>query len=72
MRVKCNLKAILDKNKISIRQLERDTGIGFESLRRLYNDDAKSFTKKNIEVLCSKLNIGIDELLILVKDDEKE
>lgn len=68
MRVKCNLKAILDERQMSIRELERLTGIGFESLRRLYNDDAKSYTKTNIEKICSTLNIEIDDFLILIED----
>lgn len=70
MRVKCNLKVILDERKISIRQLAQDTGIGFESLRRLYNDEAKSYTKNVIEKVCKELDIEINELLILVEDEK--
>lgn len=68
MRVKSNLKAILDERNISIRQLSADTDIAFETLRRLYNDQTKQYQRDTIGKLCEVLNIEIQDLLILVKE----
>jgi putative transcriptional regulator len=70
MRVRSNLKAILDEREIKIRELERLTGINFETLRRLYNDDTKQYQRDTIGRICEVLNVGIADLLIL--DDKKE
>ncbi len=72
MRVKSNLKAILDERGIKIRDLERMTGLKFETLRRLYNDVTKQYQRDTIGRICEVLNIGIGELLILIDDDEKK
>lgn len=68
MRVKSNLKAILDERNISIRQLSADTEISFETLRRLYNDDTKQYQRDTIGKICEHLQIEIQDLLILVKE----
>ncbi|HFJ9454139.1 TPA: helix-turn-helix domain-containing protein [Bacillus tropicus] len=38
-----SLKAILDKRGMSIRQLSDKSGLPFETLRRLYNDQTKQY-----------------------------
>lgn len=72
MRVKSNLKAILDERNISIRKLEEMTGLGFETLRRLYNDQTKQFQRDTLGKICEVLNVGIAELLILTDEIEIE
>ncbi|QKE71903.1 helix-turn-helix transcriptional regulator [Arthrobacter citreus] len=67
LRVKSNLKSILDQRGISIRKLSEDSGLPFETLRRLYNDDTKQYQRDTIGRVCEVLNVGIGELLILVK-----
>ena len=69
MRVKSNLKAILDERNMSIRELEAKTGLKFETLRRLYNDDTKQYQRDTIGTICKVLGVGIGDLLIL--DDEE-
>ncbi|SOC12931.1 putative transcriptional regulator [Ureibacillus xyleni] len=71
VRVKSNLKAILDERNISIRQLTGMAGISFESARRLYNDDTKQYQRDTLGAVCNALNIEIGELLILVKEPTK-
>lgn len=71
MRVKSNLKAILDARSISIQQFARDSGLKFETLRRLYNDDTKQYQRDTIGTVCKVLEIKIDELLILEEDEDK-
>lgn len=70
MRVKSNLKAILDGRDMSIRELEAISGLKFESLRRLYNDDTKQYQRETIGRICKVLNVGIGDLLILVDEEE--
>ncbi|MEX3711223.1 helix-turn-helix transcriptional regulator [Cytobacillus horneckiae] len=72
MRVKSNLKTILDDRKISIRQFTDMTGLKFETLRRLYNDDTKQYQRDTIGRVCEILKIEINELLVLIDDDTEQ
>lgn len=71
-RVKSNLKAILEERGKSIRQLSKETGLPFESLRRLYTDETKQYQRETIGRICEVLNIELSDLLILVDEPEKE
>lgn len=68
MRVKCNLKAILDERDISIRQLAKDVEMSFEPIRRLYNDKATQYQTNTIARICKVLDIELSELLEIVED----
>ena len=68
MRAKLNLKAVLDARSISIRQLEEMTGLKFETLRRLYNDDTKQYQRDTIGRICEVLGVEIGDILILEND----
>lgn len=72
MRASSNLKAILDEREISIQQFARDTGLKFETLRRLYNDDTKQFQRDTIGRVCEVLDIKIEELIVLIEEDPAE
>lgn len=69
MRAKSNLKALLDSRNISIRQFAEDTGLKFETLRRLYNDDTKQYQRDTIGRVCEVLDVDINELLTLTDED---
>ena len=69
MRAKSNLKRLLDDRDISIRQFAEDTGLKFETLRRLYNDDTKQYQRDTIGRVCEVLGVDIDELLTLTDED---
>lgn len=68
MRVKSNLKMILDERQISIRKFSEMSGLKFETLRRLYNDDTMQYQRDTIGRVCEVLDIEIGELLILVEE----
>lgn len=70
MRAKSNLKNILDERNIPIRQLAKDTGIQFETLRRLYHDTSKQYSRDTIGRVCEVLKIEVSDLLILVEDEK--
>jgi DNA-binding Xre family transcriptional regulator len=72
MRVKSNLKAILDERDISLRQLEKMTGLPFETLRRLYNDETKQYQRDTIGRICEVLNLKISDILILEDEESAE
>jgi len=67
MIVKSNLKTILDSRGLSIRELERMTGISFETLRKLANNTTMQFHRDTIAKVCEVLHITIGELLTLEK-----
>lgn len=69
-RAKSNLKKLLDEKGISIQQFARDTGLKFETVRRLYNDDTKQYQRETLGIVCDALNVSIDQLLILVKKED--
>jgi DNA-binding Xre family transcriptional regulator len=70
MRAKSNLKEVLDSRDKSIRQLANETGLQFETLRRLYNDETKQYQRDTIGRICEVLDIKIEELLILTEESE--
>lgn len=70
MRVKSNLKAVLDERNISIRQFAEDTGLPFETLRRLYNDETKQYQRDTIGRICEVLKVGISDILVLVNEKD--
>jgi DNA-binding Xre family transcriptional regulator len=61
--VASNLKRILDERDISIRQLASDTGLNFETVRRLYNDETRQYQRESIAAVCVALGIEVGELL---------
>ncbi|PEU05837.1 helix-turn-helix transcriptional regulator [Bacillus sp. AFS019443] len=69
-RVKSNLKEVLDKRGMSIRQLSDKSGLPFETLRRLYNDQTKQYQQNTIGRICEVMNIELSELLLLVDDED--
>ncbi|MEK4884900.1 helix-turn-helix transcriptional regulator [Bacillus sp. FSL W8-0223] len=72
MRVKSNLKQILESRKMSIRSLSEQTGIPFETVRRLYNDTTVRYERNTLGKICETLNIDISDLLVLIKEEDTE
>lgn len=79
MKLKSNLKNILDERDISIRQLAKDIDYRFDSVRVFYNDfittkEGKTYDIKQIPIellvkLCSYLDVSIGELLEVKEND---
>lgn len=72
LRASSNLKALLDERGLSIRKFSEITGLPFETLRRLYNDETKQYQRDTIGRICEVLDVDINELLTLIDDDEAE
>lgn len=71
IRVRSNLKKILDERSLSIRQLAVMTDLKFETLRRLYNDDTKQYQRDTLGRVCEVLELEISDILVLIKEDDK-
>lgn len=63
-----NLKSLADEQGISIRQLSRDVDHAYEVVRRLYNDEMERYPRILLYRICIRLNITIDQLLVIRKD----
>lgn len=72
MQVNSRLKNILDERGLSIRKVAADTGLQFESVRRLYNNDTERFPREILAKLCEYLGVGISDLLILENGDRQD
>lgn len=70
--VVCNLKTILDARTdiTSIRQLSELSGLPFETVRRLYNNETKRYQRETLAAICETLNVDISELLSLKRIDD--
>ncbi|MBM7707595.1 putative transcriptional regulator [Chryseomicrobium aureum] len=70
--VRSNLKALLDERGISIRKFTEISGLKYETVRRLYNDDTRQYQRDTLAVVCETLNVGIDDVLTLIDDEKTE
>ena len=51
--IKSNLKQLVDDKNISIRQLSEEIDHGFETVRKMYNDELKHFPRDLLDKLCN-------------------
>ena len=63
---------MVNKKGYSIRQLAIDIDTNFENVRRLYHDHTIKYDRVLLAKICDKLNVGIDELLIIIDDAEED
>ncbi len=68
-RAQSNLKALLDDEGYSIRGFAEETGLPFETLRRLYNDTTKQYQRDTIGRICEALGVEVGELLTLREEE---
>jgi DNA-binding Xre family transcriptional regulator len=69
MKIKSNLKKLLDSREISVRKCSMDIDYRFESVRKMYNDDMEHFPKQLISKLCTYLEVEPGEIIVSEKDD---
>ncbi|KOS61962.1 helix-turn-helix transcriptional regulator [Lysinibacillus agricola] len=68
IRAKSNLKKILDEKGMSIRKCAEISGLKFETVRKMYNDDAKQYQRDSLGALCKALECEISDLLELIEE----
>lgn len=71
MYLRCKLDEILkDRNNMSIREAEKLTGLNFETLRKLYNNDALQWHRDTLAQVMDSFNISdINELIEIIEGD---
>ncbi|MFB7158605.1 helix-turn-helix domain-containing protein [Lysinibacillus sp. NPDC056232] len=67
-RAKSRLKIILDEREISIRKCAELAGLKFETVRKMYNDEAKQYQRDTLGALCKALDCDISDLLELIEE----
>ncbi|WP_235473335.1 helix-turn-helix domain-containing protein [Lysinibacillus macroides] len=72
MRAKSNLKSILEDKGISIRKCAELSGVNFETVRKMYNDESKQYQRDTLGALCKALNCEISDLLEIIEENENE
>ena len=70
MRAKSNLKNVLDERGISISKCAEMAGLKKETVRRLYNDTTMQYQRDTLGALCSALNVGIADILVLEETED--
>lgn len=68
--IKSNLKQLVDGRKVSIRQLSEDINHGFETVRKMYNDELKQFPKELLDKLCNYFDCEAGELIKFEKEED--
>ncbi|KUP24926.1 helix-turn-helix transcriptional regulator [Paenibacillus sp. DMB5] len=63
-----DLKRIMDERGLSIRQVAKDIGYRFDSVRNLYNDETERYPKELILKLCDYLDVTPNEILRYKKE----
>ncbi|KUP22421.1 helix-turn-helix transcriptional regulator [Paenibacillus sp. DMB5] len=69
MKIKSNLKEIADRKGLNPLQLSKKINYRYESVRVMYNDEAKHYPKDLLLLLCKELEVTPGELLILDKEE---
>ncbi|WBF55494.1 helix-turn-helix transcriptional regulator [Lysinibacillus sp. JK80] len=67
-RAKSRLKIILDERRISIRKCAELADLKFETVRKMYNDEAKQYQRDTLGSLCKALECEISDLLELIEE----
>lgn len=67
-RAKSNLKKILDERGISIRKCTEMADLKFETVRKMYNDDAKQYQRDTLGALCTALDVKIEDLIEIIEE----
>jgi putative transcriptional regulator len=57
------LSRILGERRMSIAELERQTGVPYTSLFELYHGRAKRVDLKTLDKICSVLGVGVGDIL---------
>lgn len=67
-----NLKAIADKAEKSIRQIAKDTGYRYETVRQMYNDESKHYPRDMLDALCKYLECSPGDLLKFIEIEKEQ
>lgn len=63
MVVKNNLRVLMAKHKLNIKDVHERTGMSRTTISKLYNETSSTISFETIEKLCTLFDCSIDELL---------
>lgn len=63
-----NIKILLIKKNMKLKELSEKTGIGYSYLSRMSNNQSKDFNKEHIAKICEVLECDVGELIGFEKD----
>lgn len=72
MIIHSNLRAIAEARGVSIREIARDIGYRFESVRQMHNDEMERYPRDLLAKLCVYFSCGISDLLLLAEIENKD
>ena len=68
MKIKSNLKELMQKENISCCKLANTSGASRPAIKDLYNNVALQYSKRTLELLCKYFNCTINDLLTVEND----
>jgi putative transcriptional regulator len=69
MIVKNNLRVLMAKNKMNIKDVHEATGLSRTTISKLYNEESTTIAFDTIYKLCTLFNCDVENLLYLDKDE---
>lgn len=72
MRIRSNLKTLMNKRGLSIREVARNIDYRFESVRQMYNDEMERYPRDLLSKLCAYFNCDIGDILVLNSEDDED
>jgi putative transcriptional regulator len=69
MIVKNNLRVLMAKNKMNIKDVHERTGLSRTTISKLYNEESTTIAFETIYKLCDLFNCDVNELLYLEKEE---
>ncbi|WP_182004627.1 helix-turn-helix domain-containing protein [Priestia aryabhattai] len=67
--IRSNLKQLADNKGVSIRQISDEIEHGFETVRKMYNDNMKQYPKELLNKLCIYFNCNVGDLIKFESED---
>ena len=61
--MKNNFRMIIAERKLSMKKIERDTGISYSTLSRLKREEGENPDIRHLITLAKYFNIGLDDLI---------
>jgi putative transcriptional regulator len=72
MIVRNNLRVLMAKHKMNIKDVHEKTGLSRTTISKLYNEESTTIAFETISKLCALFNCDVDDLLYLEKEEGKE
>lgn len=67
-----NLKQLLQDRNITLKKLSKDTGLSYQTLLRFQQNQMKRYPKDMLEILCTYLDVTLDQLFISNRSNDNK